>query len=124
TLRSETDELSEDRIIKGMVGRELTNRYPKRENCPIGDVIFEVKDWNAFHPDDSNRQILTCAVKKACEYIFAHSDVVRIFAEPFAYNMASCRVLEKVGFQLEGILRSNAVKNGTVIDMSLYAKIK
>lgn len=66
----------------------------------------------------------TCAVKKACEYIFAHSDVVRIFAEPFAYNMASCRVLEKAGFQMEGILRSNAVKNGTVIDMSLYAKIK
>ena len=58
TLRKETDELSEDRIIKGMVGRELTNRYPKRENCPIGDVIFEVRDWNAYHPDDSNRQIL------------------------------------------------------------------
>jgi len=58
TLRKETDELSEDRIIRGMVGRELTNRYPKREDCAIGDVIFEVKDWNAFHPDDSNRQIL------------------------------------------------------------------
>ena len=58
TLRKETDELSEDRIIKGMVGRELTNRYPKREDCPVGDVIFEVCDWNAYHPDDSNRQIL------------------------------------------------------------------
>src|SRR5699024_1562710 len=39
-------------------GRELTNRYPKREDCKIGDVIFEVKDWNVFHPDDANRQIL------------------------------------------------------------------
>ena len=58
TLRKGVDDFSEDRIIKGMVGRELTNRYPKRENCPIGDVIFEVKDWNAYHPDDSNRQIL------------------------------------------------------------------
>ena len=58
TLRKEVDELSEERIIKGMVGRELTNRYPKRENCPIGDVIFEVKDWNVFHPEDSNRQML------------------------------------------------------------------
>ena len=58
TLRKGVDDFSEDRIIKGMVGRELTNRYPKRENCPIGDVIFEVKNWNAYHPDDSERQIL------------------------------------------------------------------
>ena len=58
TLRKGVDDFSEDRIIKGMVGRELTNRYPKREDCPIGDVIFEVKDWNAYHPDDSERQIL------------------------------------------------------------------
>ena len=58
TLRKGVDDFSEDRIIKGMVGRELTNRYPKREDCPIGDVIFEVKNWNAYHPDDSERQIL------------------------------------------------------------------
>ena len=58
TLRKGADDFSEDRIIKGMVGRELTNRYPKRENCPIGDVIFELKDWNVFHPDDIHRQVL------------------------------------------------------------------
>ena len=44
TLRKGVDDFSEERIIKGMVGRELTNRYPKREDCPIGDVIFEVKN--------------------------------------------------------------------------------
>ena len=58
TLHKGVDDFSEDRIIKGMVGRELTNRYPKRENCPIGDVIFEVKDWNVYHPDDAHRQVL------------------------------------------------------------------
>jgi len=58
TLRKGVDDFSEERIIKGMVGRELTNRYPKREDCPIGDVIFEVKDWNVYHPEDSNRQML------------------------------------------------------------------
>ena len=58
TLDKKTDDFSEDRIIKGMVGRELTNRYPKREDCPVGDVIFEVKDWNVYHPDDSTRHIL------------------------------------------------------------------
>ena len=58
TLEKGKDDFSEERIIKGMVGRELTNRYPKRTDCPIGDVILNVKDWNVFHPDDSNRQIL------------------------------------------------------------------
>lgn len=58
TLDKQKDDFSEDRIIKGMVGRELTNRYPVRENCKIGDVIFEVKDWSVYHPDDSERQIL------------------------------------------------------------------
>ena len=58
TLHKGVDDFSEERIIKGMVGRELTNRYPKREDCPIGDVIFEVKNWNVFHPDDEKRQVL------------------------------------------------------------------
>ncbi len=68
--------------------------------------------------------IMTEAVKQICEYVFAKSDIIRIYAEPFAYNIASCRVLEKVGFQYEGTLRSNAVKNGKVIDMEMYSLLK
>ena len=68
--------------------------------------------------------IMTEAVKQICEYVFANSDIIRIYAEPFAYNIASCRVLEKVGFQYEGTLRSNAVKNGRVIDMKMYSLLK
>lgn len=58
TLTKGVDDFSEDRIIKGMVGRELTNRYPIREGVSIGDTIFEVKNWNVYHPDDPNRQVL------------------------------------------------------------------
>ena len=68
--------------------------------------------------------IMTEAVKQICEYVFTNSDIIRIYAEPFAYNIASCRVLEKVGFQYEGTLRSNAVKNGKVIDMKMYSLLK
>ena len=68
--------------------------------------------------------ILTVGVKQICEYIFSESDIIRIYAEPFAYNKASCRVLEKAGFQYEGTLRSNAVKNGKVIDMKMYSLLK
>ena len=66
----------------------------------------------------------TSAVKQVCKHVFEHSDILRIFAEPFARNAASCRVLEKAGFQLEGTLRSNAVKNGEVLDMKLYALVR
>ena len=58
TLTKGVDDFSEDRIIKGMVGRELTNRYPERTDCPIGDVVMEVKNWNVYHPEDPNRQVL------------------------------------------------------------------
>ena len=66
----------------------------------------------------------TSAVKQTCDYIFENTDIIRIFAEPFAYNFASCRVLEKAGFQYEGLLKNNAVKNGKVLDMKMYALIR
>lgn len=66
----------------------------------------------------------TSAVKQVCNYIFEKTDIIRIFAEPFAHNVASCRVLEKAGFAYEGTLRKNAVKNGNVLDMKIYSIIK
>ncbi|MBQ7424859.1 MAG: ATP-binding cassette domain-containing protein, partial [Lachnospiraceae bacterium] len=58
TLTKGVDDFSEERVIKGMVGRELTNRYPAREGVEIGDVIFEVDNWNVYHPDDEKRQMI------------------------------------------------------------------
>lgn len=66
----------------------------------------------------------TSAVKQVCKYIFENTDIIRIFAEPFAYNFESCRILEKSGFLYEGTLRKNAAKNGVVLDMKLYSIIK
>lgn len=70
------------------------------------------------------RGIMTAAVKQVCRAVFAGSDILRIYAEPFAYNAGSCRVLEKAGFQYEGTLRSNAVKGGKVIDMRMYSLLR
>lgn len=70
------------------------------------------------------RGLGTSAVKQACAHVFAHTDILRIFAEPFAENAASCRVLEKAGFWREGLLRQNAVKKGRVLDMVMYALLK
>ena len=68
--------------------------------------------------------IMTEAVKQLCDYVFSHTDIIRIYAEPFACNIGSCCVLEKAGFRYEGTLRSNALKNGNVLDMKMYSKLK
>lgn len=70
------------------------------------------------------RGIVTRAVLEASRHVFTHTDIVRIFAEPFAHNIASCRVLEKAGFQFEGVLRQNAIKDGILQDMRLYALLR
>ena len=67
---------------------------------------------------------MTEIVKQTCKCVFEKSDIIRIYAEPFAHNIASCRVLEKAGFKYEGTLRSNAVKNGKIIDIKLYSLLK
>jgi len=57
TLTKGVDDFSEPRIIKGMVGRELSDRFPKRESH-IGEVMMEVKNWNVYHPLYSERKIV------------------------------------------------------------------
>jgi putative multiple sugar transport system ATP-binding protein len=57
TLGMERDQVTEDRIIKGMVGRDLTNRYPVRQP-KIGEVLFEVRNWNVYHPQQSERKMI------------------------------------------------------------------
>lgn len=66
----------------------------------------------------------TSAVIQACKQVFDTTDIIRIFAEPFARNTASCRILEKAGFDFEGLMRKNAIKNNVPEDMKLYALIK
>ena len=64
--------------------------------------------------------IMTEAVRLLCENVFEKTDIIRIYAEPFAYNIGSRRVLEKAGFQFEGIMKCNAMKNGQILDMARY----
>lgn len=66
----------------------------------------------------------TQALKQLCATMFENTNIVRLFAEPFSHNHASCRILEKAGFVQEGILRKNAYKNGEVLDMTMYALVR
>ena len=58
TLDKQKDVITEDRIIKGMVGRELLDRFPKRTAGNIGDVAMEVEHWNVYHPLYSERKVV------------------------------------------------------------------
>ena len=50
TMDNPNHDIDEERIIKGMVGRELTDRYPAREHNIGKEVLFQVKDWTVYHP--------------------------------------------------------------------------
>ena len=92
---------------------------------PESDIYCKTAELGYFLGEPFwGKGIMTEAVKQVCGYVFEKSDILRIYAEPFAYNTASCRVLEKAGFQYEGTLRNNAVKNGKVIDMKMYSLLK
>ncbi len=55
TLTKANGNISEDRIIKGMVGRELVDRYPKRQ-AKISDIAFEIKNWSVYEPMDETKK--------------------------------------------------------------------
>lgn len=51
------DDVTEDRIIRDMVGRDLEHRYP--DHTPdIGEELLRVEDWTAYHPQDSGRRVV------------------------------------------------------------------
>jgi RimJ/RimL family protein N-acetyltransferase len=70
------------------------------------------------------RGLTTRAVIAAADWAFGNYGVVRIFAIAFSHNVASMRVLEKAGFEREGLLRRSAIKNGLVLDQVMYSKVR
>jgi len=68
--------------------------------------------------------IAATAVNLICEKGWAEYDIFRIYGEVFDGNRASCRVLEKCGFELEGRLRQSIYKNGLFCDSLIYGKLR
>jgi putative multiple sugar transport system ATP-binding protein len=58
TLSQASNEVTEERIIRGMVGREMVNRYPHRDKRPSGDVALQVEDWTVYHPQYTERRVV------------------------------------------------------------------
>ena len=58
TLYKNSDDITEDRIIKGMVGRSISDRFPKREQKNIGELALEIENWSVYHPIYSDHKVV------------------------------------------------------------------
>jgi RimJ/RimL family protein N-acetyltransferase len=116
--------------------KSLRNRSPETTFAidvggePVGSVGFvlrqdvervsaEIGYWLA--EPFWGRGIATEALVALTEYAITTHRLTRIYALPFAWNAASCRVLEKARYVLEGRLRRSAIKNGVITDQMQYA---
>ena len=70
------------------------------------------------------RGIMTALVQRMCRHAFEEFGLVKITAHVFPHNPASARVLEKCGFQQEGLLRKHFLKDGKFVDALLFALFK
>jgi|DewCreStandDraft_4_1066084.scaffolds.fasta_scaffold131532_1 RimJ/RimL family protein N-acetyltransferase len=103
-----------DKKLAGSIGITLkTDIY--RKNAEIG--YFLSKKFRG-------KGIMTNAVKIIVKYIFDNKDIIRIYAEPMAKNIASRKVLENAGFSCEAILKNYIIKQDTILDSCIYSLLK
>lgn len=103
-----------DGKVTGSIGIMLKDDI-YRKNAETGYYIGE---------EYSGKGIMTNVVKKIAKYIFENFNIIRIYAEPFAENVASRRVLEKAGFKCEIVLKNYIIKNNKVQDGCIYSILK
>jgi ribosomal-protein-alanine N-acetyltransferase len=70
------------------------------------------------------RGIMTEVVQRVCQLAFEEFGLAKIIAHVYTMNPASARVLEKCGFEQEGLLRKHFLKDGNLIDAKLFALLR
>jgi ribosomal-protein-alanine N-acetyltransferase len=101
-----------DDVAAGGIGIRL-GQDVHRQTAELGYWLGE-KFWG--------RGVMSEAVAAFTDFCFDNFSLRRIYAEPFANNPPSARVLEKAGFVFEGRLKNNVIKDGKLLDSLLYAK--
>ena len=92
-------------------------------NSDIHRLTAELGYW--LGESHWGKGIMSQAVKRMVDYVFKNfPDLLRLWAAVFEHNKSSMRVLEKAGFELEGIRKKGAIKNGLVIDEYVYVQFR
>lgn len=103
-----------ENFVNGCISANFRNDVYKK-SCELGYWLAE-KYWG--------KGIMTLATKNFCDFIFQNYDINRIDAEIFAENIASQKVLEKVGFKFEGLHKKKIYKYKKFMDARTYALIR
>ena len=114
TIDCHVEKISEGRIIKSMVGREMSDRYPPR-TPNIGAKLFEVRDWRVEHPQHAGREVI-----KGVNLHVNRGEVVGI-----AGLMGSGRTelaMSVFGRAYGRNVRGEAFMDGKAIDVSTFQK--
>ena len=106
--------ISSDNHLVGSIGI-VTKEDIYRKNVEIGYFLAE-EYWG--------KGIISKAVKAATAYAFSSFDIIRVYAEPFADNPGSIRVLEKAGFNCDAVFKKNVIKNGIIKDSCIYSVLR
>jgi RimJ/RimL family protein N-acetyltransferase len=90
------------------------DEYERR--AEVGIQVGEKSLWG--------RGIASTALRIILDYAFTVRNLERVCAEVYAFNQRSLRLMERVGFQKEGILRQHEIHNGVRQDMHFYGMLK
>jgi ribosomal-protein-alanine N-acetyltransferase len=89
---------------------------------PQGDVYCKNAELGYWLAEPYwGKGIVTEAVKQMVDYGFKNFDITRIYARPYPHNLASQKLLEKVGFKKEAVLKNAFFKNGEYLDELIYS---
>lgn len=95
--------------------------------CRLFDISIEDRRAEIsymLNPNFSKMGYASEAVQAVCEYVFSEMDFLRLQARCVGENLASERVMQKCGMQMEGTLRNYSVIHGKTCDFKIYARIK
>jgi RimJ/RimL family protein N-acetyltransferase len=105
-----------------VVGERCVGGIALERQHDVHALTAELGYWLGFHY--WGRGIASQGIVGVTNWAFETLDLQRVFAEPYADNLASCRALEKAGFTLEGTLRRSVIKDGVLRDQRLYARVR
>lgn len=118
----QTQDLKKTRNLAIVIDGQAVGGIGITVGCDMYEKSAELGYW--LGEDHWGKGIMTKAVKQMVQLSFQDHNIIRLYATVFSHNLGSCRIFEKNGFELEGVLKKAAYKNGNLYDSKLYALLR